>query len=273
MQYHPDRNPGDRQAEERFKDINEAYQVLSDREKRARYDQLGDSYSRWQQGGGPGNFDWGQWTARQGGQAQNIDLNDLFGEGVFSDFFRAIFGGMGAGRTVRGRASRAAPAYEQPVGISLKEAYAGTSRLLQIGDRRVEVSIPPGARTGTRVRVPGAGPAAAGGQPTDLYLLLNVGEDPLYERHGDDLHTLVTIDAFKAMLGGEAEVHTMSGKVMLTIPPGTQPEQVFRVAGRGMPRIKKAGQRGDLYIRVKVQVPRQLNARQKALLEEAARTK
>jgi curved DNA-binding protein len=274
MQYHPDRNPGDRQAEEHFKDINEAYQVLSDREKRARYDQLGDSYSHWQEKGGPDNFDWGQWTAQQGAQGQQVDFNDLFGEGAFSDFFRSIFGGMGGGpRTVRGRSSRAAPAYQQPVAISLKEAFAGTSRLLQIGERRVEVRIPPGARTGTRVRVPGAGPAAAGGGATDLYLLLNVAEDPLYERQGDDLHTQVTIDIFKAMLGGEAEVHTMSGKVLLTIPPGTQPEQVFRVAGRGMPRLKKAEQKGDLYIHVKVQIPRQLNARQKALLEEAGRAK
>ena len=274
MQYHPDRNPGDRQAEDRFKEINEAYQVLSDPQKRARYDQLGDSYSRWQQDGGPGNFDWDQWTAQQGAQGQGIDLNDLFGEGVFSDFFRAIFAGMGAGRTVRGRSSRAAPAFQQPVSISLKEAYSGTARLLQIGERRVEVRIPPGARSGTKIRVPGAGPAGAGGgQPADLYLLLNVADDPLYERQGDDLHTHVSVDVFKAMLGGEAEIYTMGGKLLLTIPAGTQPEQVFRVAGRGMPRLKKAGQKGDLYVHLKVQIPRQLNARQKSLLEEAARAK
>jgi curved DNA-binding protein len=274
MQYHPDRNPGDQKAEEHFKDINEAYQVLSDPEKRARYDQLGDSYSRWQEKGNPDNFDWSQWTAGQGAQGQQVDINDLFGEGVFSDFFRSIFGSMGgAPRTVRGRGSRAAPAYQQPVAISLKEAYAGTARLLQIGERRVEVRIPPGARTGTKVRVPGAGPAGAGGQAGDLYLLLNVSDDPLYERQGDDLHTHITVDVFKAMLGGEAEVSTMGGKVLLTIPPGTQPEQVFRVAGRGMPHLKKAGQKGDLYVHLKIQIPRQLNARQKSLLEEAARNK
>ena len=275
MQYHPDRNPGNKQAEDRFKDINEAYQVLSDTQKRARYDQLGDSYSRWQQdGGGPGNFNWDQWTAGQGGQGQQVDINDLFGEGVFSDFFRSIFGGMGgAPRTVRGRSPRAAPAYQQPVTISLKEAYAGTARLLQIGERRVEVRIPPGARTGTRVRVPGAGPAGSGGQSADLYLLLNVAEDPLYERQGDDLHTQVPVDVFKVMLGGEAEVNTMGGRVLLTIPPGTQAEQVFRVAGRGMPRLKKEGQKGDLYVHLKVQIPRQLSARQRSLLEEAARAK
>jgi curved DNA-binding protein len=274
LQVHPDRNPGDRQAEERFKEINEAYQVLSDREKRLRYDQLGESYSRWQQSGGRGGFDWGQWTSRPAAGGQGVDVDDLFGEGLFSDFFRAIFGGMGgAGRTVRGRTSRAAPAFEQPVDISLREAHAGTSRLLQIGDRRVEVRIPPGARTGTRVRVPGAGPAGPGGQPSDLYLLMNVGEDPRYDRQGDDLHTQVTIDVFKAALGGEAEVSTLDGKVLLTIPAGTQPEQVFRIAGRGMPSLKKAGQKGDLYVRVKVQIPRQLTARQKALLEEAARIK
>jgi curved DNA-binding protein len=271
MQYHPDRNPGDKQAEERFKEINEAYQVLSDPQKRSRYDQLGDSYSQWQQEGTPGNFNWGQWTTQQG--TQEVNIEDLFGEGVFSDFFRSIFGGMGAGQTVRGRSSRGVPAYQQPVTISLKEAYSGTMRTLQTGNRRIEVKLPAGARQGTKIRVPEAGPAGPDGRPSDLYLIMDVAEDPIFERDGNDLHTQVTIDVFKAILGGEVEVKTLSGNVLLTIPPGTQPEQVFRVAGRGMPVLKNPGMKGDLYVLVKVQIPKGLNARQKSLLEQASKLK
>jgi curved DNA-binding protein len=271
MQHHPDHNPGDRQAEESFKEINEAYQVLSDPQKKARFDQLGESYSRWQQTGAPGDFDWGRWTSQP--SVQGVNLDDLFGEGMFSDFFRSIFGGMGVRQAGRSRTSRGAPSIQQPVTISLQEAYNGTARLLQTGNRRVEVRIPPGARTGTKVRVQGAGPQRADSQPSDLYLLLDVAEDPLFERDGNNLHTRATIDAFKAMLGGETEVKTMSGKVLLTIPPGTQPGQVFRVAGRGMPQLKNPQAKGDLYVHVKVQIPRQLNAKQKSLLKEAARLK
>ncbi len=265
--YHPDRNPGDKQAEDRFKEINEAYQVLSDPQKRARYDQLGESYSQWQQGGAPGNFDWGQWAGSQGG-AQEVNLDDLFGEGTFSDFFRSIFGGSVGGQAQRGRTSRAAPLIQQQLTITLQEACSGTSRTLQIGDRRVDVTIPPGVRTGTRVRVQGAGPSRS-----DIYLVIDVAEDPSFEPDGDDLHTHVTIDVFKAILGGEVEVRTCSGKVVLTVPAGTQPEQVFRVAGRGLPLLKDPKNCGDLYVHLKVQVPRNLTAKQKSLLAEAAKLK
>jgi curved DNA-binding protein len=274
MQYHPDRNPGDKQAEERFKEMNEAYQVLSDPQKRARYDQLGDSYSQWQQQGTPGNFNWGQWTAQPGSGYQQVDLNDLFGDATFSDFFRSIFGGMGEGQTLRSRGRGRAPAMQEPqsVTISLKEAYTGTTRALQAGKRRMEVKLPAGASTGTKIRVAGAGPAGVDGNPSDLYLALEVAEDPEFEREVNDLHTLVTIDVFKAILGGEVEVKTLTGKVVLTIPPGTQPEQVFRLAGRGMPQLKSPGVKGDLYVLVKVQIPRELNTRQKSLLEQASKS-
>jgi curved DNA-binding protein len=250
MQYHPDRNPGDKQAEDSFKEINEAYQVLSDTQKRARYDQLGESYSQAQQNGQSDNFDWDRWTTgRQ--DTREVNLNDLFGgEGAFSDFFNSIFGGMNVGQSVRSRTSRRAPSIQQPVTISLKEAFHGTACLLQIGKRRVEVRIPAGARTGTRIRVPAADSAGSAGSSSDVYLNLDVSADPAFERDGNDLHTHVTIDAFKAMLGGEVEV--------------------FRVAGRGMPQLKRPDVKGDLYVQVKVQIPRQLSARQRSLLEKAA---
>ncbi len=266
MQFHPDRNPGDKQAEERFKELNEAYQVLSDPEKRKRYDQLGESYSRWQRTGAPGDFNWGDWTARTGGGTP-VDMDDLFGEGVFSDFFRSLFGGMGSAAGTTRTRTRGTQAVQQPVAISLREAYTGTTRQLQIGNRRVEVGIPAGGRTGTKIRVPGSSQSGVG----DVYLVLEVAEDPVFERDGNDLHTQVTVDLFTAVLGGEVEVKTMSGNVLLTIPGGTQPDQVFRIAGRGMPQLKRPEVNGDLYVRVKIRIPRQLNAKQKSLLEEAAR--
>lgn len=272
MQYHPDRNPDNKQAEEKFKEINEAYQVLSDTQKRARYDQLGSSYSNWQQrGGSPGDFDWSQWFSRQqqpGGGNMHVeygDLNDLFGEGAFSDFFRSIFGGMGgAGTSTR---TRAMPNYQQPVTISLQEAYNGATRAFESNGRHLEIRIPKGVKTGSKIRAAGAAPDGS-----DLYLIIEVAEDARFEREGDDLRTSATIDAFTAMLGGEAEVETMEGKVTLKIPASTQPDQIIRLAGRGMPHVKSA-QKGDLFVRVKVQIPKQLSSEQKALLEKAARRK
>jgi curved DNA-binding protein len=273
LKYHPDRNQGDKAAEEHFKEINEAYQVLSDAKKRAHYDRLGDSYSSWQSRGAPGNFNWNDWFTGQPGGTRVAygNLDDLF-QGGFSDFFRAIFGGfgdMGMGGAAGPRArQRAAPAYQQPVGISLQEAADGATRQVRSDGRRIQVKIPAGVRSGSKVRVAGAGPNGS-----DLYLLVQVAEDPRFERRGNDLHAQISIDVFTALLGGEVEVQTMSGKVVLTIPPGTQPEQVFRLGGRGMPQVKNPQAKGDLYVRVKVKIPKQLSAKQKSMIEEAARLK
>lgn len=279
LQYHPDRNPGDKQAEERFKEINEAYQVLSDPAKRARYDQLGESYTRWQQRGAPrGGFNWEDWaTSSPGGnvRVEVGDLDDLFGGG-FSEFFQRIFGGapdMGPAPTGRGgpspRSQRAS--LEQPVTISLQEAFAGSTRRIDVNGRRLEVKTPPGARTGTKVRVANAAPPGPDGQRGDLYLVIEVAEDPRFERRGNDLYTDVTVDLYTAILGGEASVPTMAGNVILTIPPGTQPGQTFRLSGRGMPNIRNPQSHGDLYARVKVKLPRDLTQKQKELFQELAR--
>ena len=274
MQYHPDRNPGDKQAEERFKEINEAYQVLNDTQKRAHYDRVGSAYSNWQRRGAPsGGFDWSQWAsgAPGGTRVEYGDLNDLFGGegGLFSEFFRTIFGGgMGAAGTRTSPTSRGTPAYQQQVEISLENAFIGTTLQIQTEGKRKQVKIPPGVRTGSKVRVAGAGPSGS-----DLYLVVQVKEDERFERKGNDLHTTAKVSVFTALLGGEAEVETMTGKVKLTIPAGTQPEQVFRLAGRGMPHLKSPNTKGNLFVRLKVEIPRYLSSKQRELLEEASKIK
>ena len=283
LKHHPDRNPGDKQSEDKFKEINEAYQVLSDSDKRARYDQLGDSYQSWQQRGGvPGGFNWDEWfTPSQGGGNVRVEvgnLEDLFGGagiGDFSEFFRRIFGGMGGmpnydarGRSqVRPSSRYQATPLEHEVEISLYEAYHGTSRRLETDGRRLEVKIPSGARTGTKIRVPNA-VATPDGQKTDLFLVIKVTSDSDFELKGSDLYTDIPVELYKAVLGGEVNVRTMSGDVILTIPPGTQPGQTIRLAGKGMPKIKNPDQHGDLYIRIKVNIPRKLSPEQRELFQK-----
>ena len=266
-QHHPDYNPNNKQAEERFKEINEAYEVLSDAKKRSHYDRLGSDYSQWQRRGNPGDFNWDQYGGGfPGGTRVNMDdLNEMFGgAGGFSDFFQTIFG-MGGARN----AARSQPqGYQQELEITLEEAYKGTTRLIQSDGKEKQVRIPAGVRTGSKVRVAGAGP-----QGLDLYLIVDVAEDNRFERRGNDLHTTATINVFTAILGGEAEVDTFEGKIKLGIPAGTQPEQVFRLAGRGMPHVKNAKEKGDFFVRVKVQIPKYLSAKQRELLEEASRIK
>jgi len=273
LKLHPDKNPGNKAAEEKFKEINEAYEVLKDKDKRARYDQLGDSYSRWQQtGGAPGNFNWEQWATRTPGRrGTQVDMDDLFGSmGGFSDFFSSIFGGMGGGTGTRQttRRTRQPAAYEQAVQITLEEAYKGAARALQVDSRRLEGKIPPGAKTGTKVRLAGVGPAGPDGQKSDIYLVIEVLPDKRFERRGNDLLGEVTVDLYTAVLGGQERVPTLTSEVMLTIPPGTQPGQKIRLTGRGMPDLRNPQSFGDMYVTVKVQLPRQLSAKQRELFEQ-----
>jgi curved DNA-binding protein len=259
--YHPDANPDDPQAETKFKEINEAYEVLSDAEKRAQYDRFGSGFQQGFGGNGTGYY-------------TNVDFN---GES-FSDVLENLFGGLGGfgrsagfGSTVRERPGRAMPGrdLEQSVTISLYEAYHGAVRRVSKGDRTITVNIPAGARTGTKVRVAGEGePGMMGGPAGDLYLVVEVAPDPNFERKDDDLTTEVKVDMFTALLGGEVEVPTLAGRVKLTIPPGTQSGRKFRLTGKGMPRLKQKGEYGNLYARVLITIPEHLNETQRRLVEQ-----
>jgi len=281
--WHPDVNPGDHTAEERFKEINEAYEVLSDPEKRRKYDELGANYQQWQRSGGrPGDFDFSQWFAGAPGggrvRVEYGDLSDLFGGqaggGGFSDFFQSIFGGMGSGARVHEEAWAGVGRgrdLEQPVQISLEEAFAGTTRLLRTNGRTLEVKIPAGVRTGSRVRIAGEGaPGRGGAARGDLYLVIEVLPHPRFKVEGDDLRTEVPVDVYTAVLGGEVAVPTLKGQVLLKIPPETQGGKVFRLRGQGMPRLGDPKSRGDLYAVVVIQVPQRLSEREKELYRELA---
>ena len=284
-QHHPDMNPGDKKAEERFKQINEAYEVLSDPERRRKYDQLGASYQQYQHmGGDPRGFDWSQWASGFGGQPGGArveysgNLDDLFGAGGFSDFFNSIFGGMGTGQEVFRRASTRGSRtsgvhgqdYEQQVEITLEEALTGTTRVLSKDGQRLEIKIPPGARTGTKVRLAGQGTSGIGAPAGDLYLVVKVLPHPVFERDGDDLRCDLPVDLYTAVLGGEAVVHTLGGDVQLKIAPQTQSGRTIRLAGQGMPHLRDSELRGDLFVKVRVMLPQALSERELQLFKELA---
>ncbi|HBY93559.1 MAG TPA: molecular chaperone DnaJ [Chloroflexi bacterium] len=279
-QYHPDVNPGNQEAEERFKEINEAYEVLSDPEKRARYDQFGRDWQRYRDTGAPGGFDWSQYTQQPGGPRVQYtyttaeDLNDLFGEEAgFSDFFETLFGRAGFGQRGAPRTRAARPRQgqdiEQPLQVTLAEAYHGTTRLLTKDGRRLEVTIPPGVRNGSRVRMSGEGAPGVGGGPAgDLYLIVEVLPDERFERRRDDLYTGIEVPLLTAVLGGEVTVPTLTGNVQLTIPPETQNGRLFRLRGKGMPRLHNPTEPGDLYATVTVRLPTRLSDRERELFEQ-----
>lgn len=256
-QYHPDINPGNKAAEARFKEINEAYEVLSDKEKRAKYDRFGRDWQRYQEMPGFGGFGAGG-----------------FGAADFADIFETLFGG---GRGVRSNVTYRAKGQdiEQPVDITLEEAFSGTQRTLQVQSangalRSITVKIPPGVDTGSRVRIAGEGAPGMGGGPRgDLYLVINVLPHSRFERRGDDLYIRVPVDLYTMLLGGEVRVPAMGGRtVTLKVPAGTQNGKVMRVSGQGMPRLRDAQTRGDLYVTLDVSLPTSLSPRERELVEQ-----
>jgi len=263
-QHHPDVNPGDKSAEEKFKQINEAYEVLSDREKRQKYDKYGGQWqhadqfeqARRQQASG--------WNFSQGGS--RVYSSEKEAGGIFDDLFRS-FGGRVGGRPQ----PRKGRNLEFPLEITLEEAYSGTTRTLSMADgKRLEVKIPPGVKDGSRVRISGKGAEGYGGVKGDLYLVTSVKSHRLFRRHGDDLYVDVSVPLVVAMLGGEVKVTSPRGKLSLKIPPETQNGRTFRLAGQGMPHLGKSS-RGDLRARVKVVLPAKLNDEEKELFQKLGR--
>ncbi len=327
---HPDRNPGDKTAEARFKQVNEAHEVLSDPEKRQRYDMLGSNWERYARGagagapGGGGTYGFtgdpfgpgGPFAAyARGGNPGNVrfEYTTTGGPEDFSDFFRMFFGqedaAAAAGRrsgaaseAIRSGRSRSSGRHGNPleellgrmrgesdvmdgghadgrtirhgqdaeveVEIGLEEAFRGSARLIQVGDRKLEVKIPAGVETGSKIRLKGK--AGAGEGAGDLYLVVKVRPNSVFSRNGADLTREVPITLQEALLGGEVDVETLRGKVLLKIPAGTQQGQTFRLAGQGMPRLKGEGS-GDLFARVKVVMPGKLEGRQRQAAEEFLR--
>lgn len=268
-QYHPDKNPGDKVAEEKFKEINEAYEVLGNPENRSLYDRLGQNYHRYQQSGGqPGGFDFSQFFSQGRGGGQQVNLDDLFGgSGGFSDFFTNIFGGGG-------RYQQAQPMsghdINQKVIISLEEAFHGTTRTLVREDgERYTAKIPRGAKTGTKIRLRGKGGQGQGGAG-DLILQIEVKEHPRYSREEDNLRVTMPVDFLTAVLGGKVALETLTGTGNLTIPAGTQGGQTIRLKGKGMPNVKNKNKVGDLLVTVQIVVPKQLSETEKQLYEQLA---
>jgi len=299
--HHPDVNPGDPSAEKKFKEINEANEVLGDPDKRKKYDELGANWRMYEQAGpggrGPAGSQAGPWNVNFGGGQPHQgsggfrtiteeEMREMFGDAdPFSDFFHTFFGssggpppggGPGAGghaRGARGRGPRQGRDFEQAIELGLDDAFHGTTRRLSIthnGEARtVDVRIPAGVDEGSRVRISGEGEQGSlGAKSGDLYLRVKLAPHPRFERRGRDLYTHVSVPLTTAVLGGEAEVLTLAGKPLrLKIPETTQQAQVFRLKGHGMPAVGKP-EHGDLYATVDVELPKQLTPEQKKQFEE-----
>jgi curved DNA-binding protein len=279
QQYHPDKNPGNAEAERKFKEFNEAYTVLSDAEKRSQYDRFGAQWEQYARSGGrPEDFNWGGGNGNQTRTMTPEEFEQMFGGSGFSSFFESLFGsGLGGGaRTGQQTRTRggggfgfeprpefqnAAPT-EVPVKITLEEAFRGATRMLESGPgTRFEVNIPRGVKTGSKVRVSGVG-----GQ--DIVLKVDVLPHAQFTRDNDDLRVQAPVELYTAVLGGEAQIPTLDRPVVLTIPAGTQNGKLFRLRGLGMPNLKKPDQRGDLLAEVTVTLPTNLSAKEKELFEE-----
>jgi DnaJ-class molecular chaperone len=290
--HHPDVNPGDKAAEAKFKEINEAYEVLGDPAKRKKYDELGANWRMYEQAqaqGGASPFGGGQWNVNFGGGGGQgagggfrtmtpEEMEGMFGGGGFSDFFTTFFGGgFDEQPRARTRRQRQGRDVEHEIELSLEDAFHGATRRLSLKHdghaRTVDVRIPAGVTDGSRVRVAGEGETGAGGAASgDLFLRVRLAPHPVFERKGRDLYVKVPIAVTTAVLGGEADVPTLAGKpARLRIPAMTQNGQLFRLKGYGLPSVGKADDKGDAYARVDVQLPTELSAQEREHWEALGR--
>ena len=294
--YHPDVNPGNKAAEAKFKDAMEAYQAISDPEKRRKYDELRQDYQQWKTRGGRGDYNWDRWQSNPsggGGGSQTHtmspeDFAEMFGGSgrsggfggsagdEYSDFFSTLFGGMGGqGRGFSGgstvRRARAGQDHEVDVQVTLEESYNGTTRLIRTGEKQIEAKIPKGVRTGSKVRLTGQGGLGSSGGPSgNLYLIITLSPHARFVRDGDDLRTELPVDFYKAILGGEVSILTFGGEVILKIPPLSQSGKKFRLKGKGMPNLENPLQNGDLFVELSIVLPEDMSKQEIAALRDLA---
>ncbi|QNF35693.1 J domain-containing protein [Adhaeribacter swui] len=269
--YHPDVNPGNKEAEEKFKAINEAHEVLSDDEKRQKYDSLGADWQRYQQTGGrTGGFDWAQYAqdANAGGGRYTYQTEEEGSD--FSDFFSSIFGSMGGGGRRSSMRSKGQD-YSAELTVFMEEAFHGVKKTFTLHDKSLRINIKPGVEDGQVIRLKGnGGPGRNGAEPGDLYITLRVPADPRFTRQGNDIYIDAQVPVYRAALGGDFFVDTLDGQLKLKIKPETKNGTLLRLKGKGFPVYNQPGQFGDLYVKVVLQLPEALTDKEKELFQQLA---
>ncbi|MEZ4907026.1 MAG: J domain-containing protein [Saprospiraceae bacterium] len=267
--YHPDMNPNDKEAEKKFKQINEANEVLSNPEYRAKYDKYGEN---WQHGE---EYEKAQQEQRryQSNQNYGTEFSGNFGEGDdFSDFFQNLFGNRaGFSNSSRGRASGKFKGgdIKAEITLSLRDVAKTHQQTFEINGKKVRITIPAGAYDGQQIKLKGYGqPGINGGPNGDLFITFNIPKDNVFHRQGDDLRMNVDLDLYTAVLGGEIQIETLDGSVKLKVKPETQNGTTVRLKGKGFPKYKNEGEYGDLYVKFHVTLPKNLTSKQKELFEQ-----
>ncbi|MDB5114881.1 MAG: cbpA [Mucilaginibacter sp.] len=271
--YHPDLNPNDTEANKKFQQLNEANEVLSDPEKRKKYDQYGEN---WQHGEAHEQARQQQSRQQQnygtGGGGQSFDFEGFGGGDDFSDFFQSMFGGGGGGGQRR-QAKYRGQDYNAELQLTLKDAGETHKQTLSINGKNIRITIPAGVENGQTIKITGhGGPGANGGPGGDLYIKFSVKDDPRFKRKGSDLYSTIKLDLYTAMLGGEVTAETLTGKVKVKVKPETQNGTKVKLKGKGLPVYKKDNEFGELYITYDLQIPINLTEQQKKLFEELAKS-
>ncbi|MBN1697249.1 MAG: J domain-containing protein [Spirochaetales bacterium] len=272
--YHPDVNPGDNKAAARFAEINEAHEVLSDPEKRKKYDTLGSNWEQYENVGQDSPFT--NRKAYGNGSGYTVfegDMDDLFGGAGFSDFFKTFFGDTFSGFRSHSKSySSKGHDYKAELEISLEEAYSGCVKVIQVNNQTLRITLEPGIMDGRTIKLKGKGGAGAnGGKKGDLYITIRIPPHPLYKRVDNDLYIEVPVSMYTMLLGGEKEINALSGRFKIKIPPETENGTAFRLKGKGFPADKKSVSCGDLYVKVMMETPKNLSDREKSLIRELAR--
>ncbi len=274
--YHPDKNPGSKVAEARFKEVSEAYEVLSDAQKKQHYDNLGKDWQKYQQTGSNPKEYYGNTTQ----QNPDFDFSEIFGNdsgnGGFSDFFRNIFGGGGGNGNTGGnknkRNNKGGQDYDTEVEISLEEAYRGTARILNVMNEKLRVQFKAGIPNDQVLRLKGKGGQGINGQPTgDLYVKVKILPHNLFKREGNDLHCELPVELYTVVLGGKVFISTFDGGTNFILPAGTDNGKVFRLKGKGMPDYAQPNKTGDLYVKINVQIPKNLSTQEIELFEKLSK--